>query len=154
MNMQTTTPAGLALKISRIFNAPREQVFDAWLQPEALKQWFGPGDSQVTDVQMDPVAGGAYRFEIHGGGDCVDKDAEVHIPTGKFLEISRPEKLAFTWAFEGGEMPETTVTVTFTEVEEGTRIDLLQEGFLDPVIQGHHDQGWNGCLSNLETYLS
>ena len=52
------------LKISRRFKAPRERVFDAFLDRDALIAWWGPKGMSCPDPKIDPKVGGAYEFSI------------------------------------------------------------------------------------------
>ncbi len=51
--------------MTRIFDAPRELVFDAFTKPEHLEQWFGPHGFRIT-AETDPRQGGAFRIVMHG----------------------------------------------------------------------------------------
>jgi uncharacterized protein YndB with AHSA1/START domain len=63
---------------------------------------------------------------------------------GRFLEVRPPERLRFTWRWEGAfeQMPETVVTVEFHEFAAGTELTLRHENFVDPDIGRQHRSGW------------
>lgn len=106
--------------MTRVFNAPRRHVFDAWTKPELFKRWFGPRGWTVTIHEMDARPGGAYRYAIHRE----DGSQEVTM-RGEYREVVRPERLVTSEAFEGfsetGWRAEdaTVSTALFTEHQAG-----------------------------------
>src|SRR5207302_1346694 len=82
------------LRITRILDAPREKVFDAWVDPELRKRWWGSSpDDRCSVCEIDARAGGKYRVGM------VSSKRES-IAVGEFREFVRPEKLVFTWSWE------------------------------------------------------
>ena len=74
---------------TRLFDAPRERVFDAFSDPERLKRWWGPSGFTNTFHEFDLRPGGAWRFVMHGP-DGTD------FPTEKrFVEFAPPARVAF-----------------------------------------------------------
>src|SRR5205823_7243388 len=80
----------LDLTVSRTIRAPRQKVFDAFVKPELLKQWFGPRGFTVTDAAIDPRVDGRYRFSMRA------KTGEIHTVGGVYREVAAPERLVFT----------------------------------------------------------
>jgi uncharacterized protein YndB with AHSA1/START domain len=83
----------------------------------------------------------------------------VHTVVGEYTEVRRPERLVYTWSWEGDpeEMAgsaETIVEVDFVADGDGTRVDLVHRGFANAQIRDMHAQGWTGCLDSLERVLS
>jgi uncharacterized protein YndB with AHSA1/START domain len=69
--------------VQRVIAAPREQVFDAWLDPSSLARWMRPRPGSIATAEVDPRVGGTFRIVmIHGEG------AVEH--TGEYLLIERP----------------------------------------------------------------
>ncbi|HEX7047396.1 MAG TPA: SRPBCC domain-containing protein [Gammaproteobacteria bacterium] len=141
------------LVMKRVFNAPRELVFDAWTWPEHFAQWFGPKSASMPRCVIDPRAGGVLHFFMRVPGD-----SDVWCK-GIFSEVARPSRLAFRWHFsnEAGERVEregfaleTTVAVTFSEHPGGTELVVRQEGLL--VDQGEI-QGWTEGFDRLDALL-
>ena len=153
----TTQTRTTTVQISRTFKAKREKVFKAWTTAEALKQWFGPTDGfTVPSAEVDLRVGGKYRIQMKA------PDGEVHTVGGTYREVSVPEKLVFTWAWEegggcgdsGNEPPvETLVTVVFREKGSSTEITLTHELFPNRESRDKHDEGWSGCLNRLTKVL-
>lgn len=70
MTTRASNPAGdtadREIVITRVFDAPREQVFDAWTDSEHVSQWWGPNGFTTTTHEMDVRPGGVWRFIMHG----------------------------------------------------------------------------------------
>ena len=78
--------------------------------------------------------------------------------TGEYLEVSPPERLVYTWMWEGeaeimSGSEGTTVIVEFLGEGDTTQVTVTQDGFADDRIAGLHREGWTGCLDNLERVL-
>ncbi len=152
--MTTKSAENLTLQIKRMIKAPREQVFDAWTDPEQLKKWFGPEDEMVVpQAKVDLRVGGKYRIQMKR------PDGEFHTAAGLYLEVKPPERLVFTWAWEKdgsepdfGELEPTEMLVTleFHSSGEQTELILTQEKFASAESRDRHGQGWNGCFDKLE----
>ena len=139
------------LVITRIFNAPRELVFDAWTKAEHLQHWQGaPRGFTVTTEESDIRLGGGFRI-------CMRSAAGVdHWLQGSYREIVRPERLVFTHAWfdaSGKPTPETLVTVTFIARGNRTEMTLCQSGFGSVESRDGHKMGWRSALDVLEEYL-
>ena len=139
-----------ALRIERTFAAPREALFRAWTTPELLKRWLHPGSDWTTPVaDVDLRVGGSYRWGIRG------PDGGTFYEVGEFLEITPPERLVYTCRFEDNDvdfdMPkeETIVRVTFEVVSDGTRMILIQEGYVNVTDRDGQQNGWPRFLDNL-----
>jgi uncharacterized protein YndB with AHSA1/START domain len=84
-------------------------VFRAWTQPVALREWWCPPGWVAGEIDIDLRVGGAYRIGMSRTGTA---GAGVSV-SGHFLEVRPPERLVYTWRWEGAfaEMPETLVTL-------------------------------------------
>jgi uncharacterized protein YndB with AHSA1/START domain len=146
---------GVALRLSRRFAAPRDRVFDAWTNPAVLRKWWAAQPAfEPAGAEVDLREGGRYRLSMRDTGS-----GAVHTVVGEYTEVNRPERLAYTWSWEGGpsEMEgrdATLVVVEFVEDGDGTEVVLTHSGFADEQIRGMHEQGWNGCLDSLERVLN
>jgi uncharacterized protein YndB with AHSA1/START domain len=109
--LKLTTPSEREVAMTRVFDAPRELVFEAWTKPELLKRWlYGPDDWSLAVCTLDLKVGGAFRFEWrHGAGEHMGM-------SGVYREIVASERLVFTEVWDedwtGGEV---VVTMTFVE---------------------------------------
>lgn len=64
-NLTVTLPSDREIVVTRIFNAPRRLVFEAWIKPEHVKQWFGCGSMTMTVCEIDLRVGGKWRYVLH-----------------------------------------------------------------------------------------
>ena len=64
--LQVATPTDREIVMTRIFDAPRRLVFDAFTKPELLKRWFGPRGWSLVVCEIDFKVGGAFRFVLRG----------------------------------------------------------------------------------------
>lgn len=140
---------GAMLRMTRMFAAPREKVFQAWTQPEHLRNWWGMSVGYTAPiVEVDLRVGGKYRLAMQP-----PDQEELHIVGGTFREISPPEKLVYTWGFqhEGmvqNEQSETLVTIEFRDLGDSTELVLTHEYFPTEEICEQHRQGWIMMLDN------
>jgi len=108
--LEVTTPSELEIAMTRVFDAPRNLVFDAWTKPELLKRWLGVRNGWSLDVcEVDLKVGGAYRYVWRG-----PDGAEMGMG-GVYREIVTPELLVATERFDNpwydGEALDTIVLV-------------------------------------------
>jgi uncharacterized protein YndB with AHSA1/START domain len=141
------------LQLQRRFDAPPERVFDAWTNPEVLRQWWSAGDMTPGEVEIDLREGGRYRLSM------VTSSGETHTVSGEYKEIRPPARLAYTWAWEMGPAvmdtePVTLVEVDFEEDGDGTTVTLTHTGFSGAQTRDLHTQGWSGTLDNLARVLA
>ncbi len=137
------------LRVERTFDAPAEAVFDAWTNPEVLRRWFAANEAMRTPVaEVDLRVGGAYRLSME------DADAgTVHTVHGQYSEVSRPDRLVYSWCWEqgGDENPHvSTVDVRFLGEGERTTVVLEHSGLQTPESVVQHRHGWEGCVANLQ----
>ncbi len=138
------------LTVARTFAAPREEVFRAWTDPQELKKWWAAGPGFTTPIaEVDLRVGGRYRL----GMKPPDKDS-VYVVAGVYREVRPPERLVYTWAWEGrGDWPETIVTVEFLDRGSSTEVVLTYEAFVGAPMRDEHARGWTGCLDTLARIL-
>jgi len=117
--VQLTSRGDRELVMTRVFNAPRRLVFDAWTKPELVSRWFGAREGWNTTCEIDLRPGGNYRFVMHG------PDGLVIALRGEYREVVRPERLVTAEAYEGfsekGWRPEDATLSTMTFIEENGR---------------------------------
>ena len=147
---QPTTRQDTTLRITRTFAPPRETVFRAWTDPEALKQWWGPPGYGTPVAEVDLRAGGRYRL-----GMRELPEGAIFYLSGTYREIRPPEKLVYTWRWES-DPPEsqTLVTVEFQERGAATEVVVTHEMFAARDQRDKHEMGWTGCLGKLVPFLA
>ena len=106
--------------ISRVFDAPRDVVWDAWTDPKQVVQWWGPQGFTTTIHEMDVRPGGAWRHTMHGpdGADYPGKSV--------FSEVVKPERIVLTHSGgkEGGRVVNFKSTWTFEAEGDQTRVTI------------------------------
>jgi uncharacterized protein YndB with AHSA1/START domain len=100
----------------RVFDAPRERVFQAFTDPELIPQWWGPRDTTTIVDQMDVRPGGAWRFVTQG---C---EGENQAFRGTYREVEAPERIVQTFEWEGMPGYVSVETVTFEDLGDRTRM--------------------------------
>src|SRR5205085_9501877 len=105
--LQVTTLGDREVVLTRVFDAPRHLVFDAFTKPELLKKWFGPRDWSLAVCDVDLRVGGAWRFVLRG------PDGREMGMRGVYREIVPPARSVHTESFDDypGESVVTTVLV-------------------------------------------
>src|SRR5437016_5810340 len=138
------------LTVTRMRRAPRQRVFYALVKPDQVRMWIGPPTFTITRDDIDARVSGRYTSA------CQPRSAEPYTVIGEYREIASPERLSFTWIWEGetmGALPETLLTVTPTErhAEHGveTEVKLLHSGFPAMEAREAHAQGWSSSLNGL-----
>src|SRR5712691_11521413 len=106
--LKVTTPSDREIVLTRVFDAPRHLVFDAFTKPELLKRWFGPRGWSLVVCEVDLKVGGAFRFVLRGP-DGTDMGMR-----GVYREIVPPERSVHMESFD--DYPgESQVTAVFVE---------------------------------------
>jgi len=138
------------VKQSRVIAAPRHKVYEAWIKPEIMQQWFCPKPGVIPSVALDAREGGAYRIEIPSA-TCDDRAAQSSIADGVYTEIVPNQKLQFTWRANWNPSDDSLVTVTFADAEGGTEVTILHERIAN---DGGYEQGWAKCLEALDAVIA
>lgn len=146
--------SGQSVVIERVVKVPHALAFEVWTSPRHLARWWGPRDEQGRDFsmascEMDFRPGGSWRICIRSPG------AEDYWQGGQYREITPPDRLVFTFAWErtGEAFPLTLVEVDFLqEGPDATRIRFRQSG-LPPSERDGHASGWAECLDRLVEFL-
>jgi uncharacterized protein YndB with AHSA1/START domain len=141
-----TTPSDREIAMTRVFNAPRRLVYDAWTKPELLRRWLGVREGWTMVVcEVDLRVDGRYRYVWRG-----PKQEKLGLG-GTFREIARPHRLVSTEAFEeewySGEAIDTlvlteengktTATLTMLLGSKDARDMALQSGMETGVAQSY-----------------
>jgi uncharacterized protein YndB with AHSA1/START domain len=124
-NLALTLPSDREIVMTRVFDAPRRLVFEAWTKPEHLTRWWGRRGSTLPVCEMDFRPGGAWRFVERG------RDGGEHAFRGVYREIVPPERLVYTFEFEG--MPGHVSIETLTFVEQDGKTTLVNTVLFESV---------------------
>ncbi|GAA5514631.1 hypothetical protein Dcar01_03387 [Deinococcus carri] len=162
--MVSRVEAGKVLVLERIFPAPRALIFDAFTQAEHLRRWWGPRGWEVPFCTVDLRPGGKWHYCMK----CVDRNQGEFYGMeswglGIYQEIEAPERLVYTDYFSDADaninenMPPTLVTLTFEEVEGGTKVTSRasygSEEALKTVLEMGMLQGVTETWDRLAEYL-
>jgi len=168
VNTMIANLQGEEFTVSRVFDAPRELVFDAWTQEKHLKEWFGPAGCAIVDCKLDLRPGGFFHYGM--------RFMNGQVMWGKWLfkEIKRPEKLVLISQFsdaKGGlgrhpgnpDWPrETLSTTTFEAQGDKTLLTLRWSPYNASDVErktfvsgaASMEQGWGGTFKQLDEYLA
>jgi glutathione S-transferase len=138
------------LQLSRFIRAPREKVFDAFVDEALLGAWHCPRGMEVSAAQVDARVGGAWRIDMRS------REGTRFVVGGRYREITRPSRLVYSWQWEaGGPMPElqTLVEVDFSEKDGGTELRMRHSGFPLATMRDSHGEGWRSCFNRLSDLL-
>jgi uncharacterized protein YndB with AHSA1/START domain len=116
---KVSTPSDEEIRLTRVFNAPPQLVFEAMTRPEHVKRWWGRlGEGYSVPVcEIDLKVGGKWRFvNGHPGGEASFR--------GEYREISPPGRLVFTETMDPHPEPGSVVTALFTEEGSKTRLTV------------------------------
>lgn len=120
MNPKPSETADREIRISRVFNAPRELVFETWTDPAHVTHWWGPEGFSTTTRDHRLEVGGEWNFVMHGPDGTDYKNRIV------FTEVDRPAKLAYRHSgVDEHDYVHFTNTVSFEELPNGkTRVTM------------------------------
>ncbi len=105
----TIEPGKPTVVIRRLFDAPRHLVFAAWTKPEHVARWYGWRESTLSECRIDLRPGGAWRYVIRM------PDGSEHGFGGVYREVVPPERLVYTFCYDGYPDAEAIETVIFEE---------------------------------------
>lgn len=144
------------LTLTRIFNAPRQMVFDAWIDPRQMARWWGPKCFTNPVCELDARPGGAILVHMTG------PDGTVYPMGGTFHEIDPPQRIVMTTtAFKDDKdnvQLEVLNTVTFTQLNDG-RTELKLHAVVvqaTPAMNGAlagMEEGWSQSLDKLKALV-
>jgi uncharacterized protein YndB with AHSA1/START domain len=139
-----TTPADREIRVEREFDAPRDQVFATYTDPELIPQWWGPRDTTTVVDQMDVRPGGSWRFVMRGS------DGTESGFRGTYREVTPPERIVQTFEWEPMAGHVSVETATFEDLGERTRVVTTSIFHTTEERDGMLASGMEGGLN--ETY--
>ena len=152
--LQVTTPSEREIAMTRVFDAPRSLVFDAWTKPELLRRWLGVrGGWTFAVCEVDLKVGGSYRFVWRG------PDGSEMAMGGVYREIVRPERLVATEKFDEpwyeGEALDTMVFVEHGgKTTATTTVLYASREVRDAVLKSPMDRGVSESYEKLDEVLA
>ena len=149
--LTVTTPSDREIVMTRVFDAPRDLVFEAHTSCEHMSNWWGPRKYEVASCEIDFRPGGAWRI-VHRG-----PEGEEHGFRGEFREIVRPERIVWTFEYEG--MPGHVSVDTLTLEEHDGKTTLTATSVFDTVedrdgmLESGMESGAAETMDRLDEYL-
>ncbi len=140
-----------AVRITRIIDAPREEVFRAWTDPEQIRRWWGPGEFTCPEAEVDLRPGGRYQLAMQ------PTEGEAFIVGGSYREVEPPTRLVYTWRWETGpaaDGSESLVSVEFGDRGEQTELVLTHTEFPESHGPAPYKMGWESGLENFEALFA
>jgi uncharacterized protein YndB with AHSA1/START domain len=142
--MSDVAATDVQILITRIFDAPREEVFRAWTVPDEVAAWFGPEHFDTKDVRIDLRVGGRYELTM------VQRDNGAEFPVGyEIVELVEPELLVL----RSDPMPEAGMhepTITRVELHDhGSKTRMTLSDGPYPAGRRHAEAGWNAAFDKL-----
>ena len=136
--LKVSLPSDREIMLTRIFNAPRQLVYEAFSKPELLKRWFGTRGWSLVTCDVDARVGGGFRFVLRG------PDGRELGMRGVYREITPPERSVHMESFD--DFPgESQVTAIFTGREGQTTLNVTilypSRGVRDAVIKSGMEHG-------------
>jgi uncharacterized protein YndB with AHSA1/START domain len=144
-----STPTSDEIRITRVFDAPRELVWKAWTTPAMLVHWFGCAAFSTVSAEADVREGGNWRVVMRA------PDGEDFPAFGRYLELVPVERIVMTHQWEkevAGVNPahfETLVTVLLREEKGGTIMSFRQTGLATEASRDSHIGGWCDSMDAL-----
>jgi uncharacterized protein YndB with AHSA1/START domain len=141
--------AARVVRIERTFDAPAEDVFDAWTSEEVISRWFRPGDGwRKADAEVDLRVGGKVRVVMR------TPDGEPVEAGGEYTLIERPHRLAFTWTFEDDPSNEQMIELEFTERDGVTTVLFVNSNISEERRRDQQYDGWSACFDEMGRVLA
>ena len=150
--LTVTTPTDREITFTRQFKAPRDLVFEAHSSCEHMSNWWGPRGYEIAFCDLDFRPGGAWRIVQRG------PDGTEYGFRGEFREIVQPERITWTFEFDGVPGHVSVQTVTFEEREGVTTIagtavfESVEDR--DGMIESGMEAGMVETYDRLEEYVA
>jgi len=140
------------VRVSQRYPVPRSRLFQAWTDAAEMRNWFSPVGFTTPFAEAEVRPGGRFRIAMKP-----PEGEAVFYAHGEYRDVTPPERLVFTWSWEGNEyerMGETLVTVEFLDDGDGSELVLTHELIPDAAARTQHEEGWALCLEHLRVALA
>ncbi|OYP37623.1 SRPBCC family protein [Rhodopirellula sp. MGV] len=145
MSESATATVGNTVRLQRVFRAPAERVFKAFVDPDALVRWVPPYGFVGKMHEFECKVGGKYRMSFVNFGK-----GATHSFTVEFLEIVPNERLRYNDEFDDPNLPGVLeVEVEFSPVMCGTELKIVQSGIPEMIPVEMCYLGWQESLQQL-----
>jgi uncharacterized protein YndB with AHSA1/START domain len=150
--LTVTTPSDTEIYMERVFDAPRELVFKAFTDPELISKWWGRRKDTTVVDKLESKPGGSWRFLTSSA------DGEEHAFHGEIRELVPPERLV--WSFEWEGLPgHVSVDTTTLEEQDGKTKVMTTTSFdskedRDGMLQSGMETGAGESYDRMEELLA
>ena len=133
-----------SLEVKKQFSVSAEMIYDAWLDPEAVKEFMKPADVvTVPKPQIDAKVNGTYLFEMHVGENVLPHK-------GMYKVLERPNNIQFTWNSMNTNNEDSLVTIEINAISDNScELTLTHELLPTEAARNDHNGGWNNILKTL-----
>jgi len=145
--METTADGRHRIVVRRKMPEPREVVYEAWTDPEGLREWMCPGDVISAEATLDVRVGGSFRITMRS-------KEQVHEHVGTYQIVEPPAKLSFTWSGGNAAGEITLVTVEFIAQGNESELVITHERFSDADLAQRYEMGWGTIARKFADYLA
>ncbi len=136
------------IDVTKEIKAPVHALYDAWVKPEELKQWWKPMHKDLVDVKNDLKEGGHYEYIFADDDFTVD---------GEYSEVKENERLVYTWNWhlpnEEVNEEKFELTIHFSGDDKSSSIHVIQQSFDNEELMNPHKEGWEKGLNDLKNYV-
>ena len=137
------------IRLHRVFRAPPERVYRAFLEPAAMAKWLPPHGFTCTVHHMDAKVGGTFRMSFTNFSS-----GESHSFGGEYLALEPGEFISYTDQFEDPNLPgEMKVEVRLETTSVGAGVEIVQSGVPDAIPTEACYLGWQECLNQLASLV-
>ena len=142
------------LTVKRIYDAPIEEVFDAWIETSKVGKWWGCAECTHVESEIEPRKGGKYNHLMTIDTPMGEHKSEQF---ATLIEFDPPHRLSYRSIEEGDPM---VITVDFQEMAGGTEVTLVHENIPDMKVDGDQDLsdvirgGWTAAFGKLGGFLT
>jgi uncharacterized protein YndB with AHSA1/START domain len=140
------------IAIARVFDAPRQRVWEEWTEPDRFADWFGGVEAEVplSTVSMDVRPGGSWRATMFAGPERREIQWK-----GEFHEVVEPERLVFTISDQPGDEAFELITVVLNDLGDG-RTEMLfeQRGRMSAEEYERAGEGWGKFFDRIAERLA
>lgn len=137
--------SGNTVRLHRVFKAPVERVYRAFLDADAMAKWLPPHGFTCHVDHLDARVGGTYKMSF-----STFSSGQRHGFGGEYQELVENQRIRYTDRFDDPNLPgEITATITFKSVSCGTEVHIVQEGLPAVIpLEGCY-LGWQDSLNQL-----
>lgn len=145
--MEKSADGNYRVVVRRRMPAPREIVYQAWIDPHGIRHWMCPGDVISAEAVLDVRVGGSFHITMKS------KD-RVYEHIGTYQVVDPPAKLSFTWSGVENSKELTLVTVEFFPHGDESELVITHERLAQADVAQRYQNGWGTIADKFAAYLA